>query len=100
MSGIAGRGGGEPGTDPLNSYYITHLLPDLLHILPSSYPHRLIQIQQAKKEKEPTYTLLAEKGVPRRREFVMQVGKKFFQPLAFTLERLTASLKGLTRRLE
>lgn len=34
---------------------------------------RLIQIQQAKKEKEPVFTLLAERGVPRRREFVMQV---------------------------
>lgn len=34
---------------------------------------RLIQIQQAKKEKEPVYSLVAERGVPRRREFVMQV---------------------------
>ena len=34
---------------------------------------RLIQIQQSKKEKEPVYTLIAERGVPRRREFVMQV---------------------------
>ena len=34
---------------------------------------RLIQIQQAKKEKEPVYTLIAERGMPRRREFVMQV---------------------------
>lgn len=34
---------------------------------------RLIQIQQAKKEKEPVYTLVAERGQPRRREFVMQV---------------------------
>lgn len=34
---------------------------------------RLIQIQQARKEKEPTYTLIAETGMPRRREFVMQV---------------------------
>jgi double-stranded RNA-binding protein Staufen len=34
---------------------------------------RLIQIQQAKKEKEPVYTLLAERGLPRRREFVIQV---------------------------
>lgn len=34
---------------------------------------RLIQIQQAKKEKEPVYTLFAERGLPRRREFVMQV---------------------------
>ncbi len=36
---------------------------------------RLIQIQQAKKQKEPVYTLIAEKGMPRRREFVMQVGR-------------------------
>ncbi len=35
---------------------------------------RLIQIQQAKKQKEPVYTLIAERGMPRRREFVMQVG--------------------------
>lgn len=34
---------------------------------------RLIQIQQAKKEKEPIYTLVAERGMPRRREFVIQV---------------------------
>ncbi|XP_064652395.1 double-stranded RNA-binding protein Staufen homolog 2-like isoform X2 [Lineus longissimus] len=34
---------------------------------------RLIQIQQAKKEKDPIYTLAEERGQPRRREFVMQV---------------------------
>ena len=34
---------------------------------------RLIQIQQAKKEKEPVYTLIDERGMPRRREFVIQV---------------------------
>lgn len=34
---------------------------------------RLIQIQQAQKKKEPVYTLVAERGFPRRREFVMQV---------------------------
>lgn len=34
---------------------------------------RLAQIQQAKKEKEPDYVLLSERGMPRRREFVMQV---------------------------
>jgi len=37
---------------------------------------RLIQIQQAKKEKEPVYSLMsehAERGRPRVREFVMQV---------------------------
>jgi len=34
---------------------------------------RLIQIQQARKEKEPQYILLSESGMPRRREFVMQV---------------------------
>ena len=38
---------------------------------------RLIQIQQAKREKEPVYTLVAEKGMPRNREFVMQVGERF-----------------------
>ena len=34
---------------------------------------RLIQLQQAKKEKEPVYTLIGERGVPRRREFFMKV---------------------------
>ncbi|KAJ9592174.1 hypothetical protein L9F63_001290, partial [Diploptera punctata] len=34
---------------------------------------RLIQIQQAKKEREPVYSLLEERGVPRRREFVMEI---------------------------
>jgi len=34
---------------------------------------RLIQIQQAKKEKEPIYTLVEERGEPRCREFVIQV---------------------------
>ncbi|XP_025089402.1 double-stranded RNA-binding protein Staufen homolog isoform X2 [Pomacea canaliculata] len=34
---------------------------------------RLIQIMQAQKKKEPIYTLLAEKGLPRKREFVVQV---------------------------
>ncbi len=34
---------------------------------------RLIQIQQAKKEKEPLYSLVSERGMPRRREFVMEV---------------------------
>jgi len=32
---------------------------------------RLIQIQQANKEKEPVYTVLEERGAPRRREFVI-----------------------------
>ncbi|KAK9504760.1 hypothetical protein O3M35_008951 [Rhynocoris fuscipes] len=34
---------------------------------------RLIQIQQAKKEREPVYTLREERGIPRRREFIMEV---------------------------
>ncbi|XP_061615106.1 double-stranded RNA-binding protein Staufen homolog 2 isoform X1 [Phyllopteryx taeniolatus] len=34
---------------------------------------RLAQIQQAKKEKEAEYLLLSERGMPRRREFIMQV---------------------------
>ena len=34
---------------------------------------RLIQIQQAKKECEPAYSVIEEKGVPRNREFVVQV---------------------------
>jgi len=38
---------------------------------------RLIQIQQAKKEREPVYSLLEERGVPRRREFVMEVSIRY-----------------------
>ncbi|XP_012226621.1 double-stranded RNA-binding protein Staufen homolog 2 isoform X2 [Linepithema humile] len=34
---------------------------------------RLVQIQQAKREREPIYNLIDEKGAPRRREFVMEV---------------------------
>ncbi|XP_021696607.1 double-stranded RNA-binding protein Staufen homolog 2 [Aedes aegypti] len=34
---------------------------------------RLMQIQQARKEKEPVYTLVEERGVARRREFIMEV---------------------------
>ncbi|XP_043256679.1 double-stranded RNA-binding protein Staufen homolog 2 isoform X1 [Colletes gigas] len=34
---------------------------------------RLVQIQQAKREKEPVYNLIEEKGAARRREFVMEV---------------------------
>ncbi|GAB1600139.1 double-stranded RNA-binding protein Staufen homolog isoform X1 [Argonauta hians] len=34
---------------------------------------RLIQIRQASKKKEPIYSLVAEHGLPWRREFVMQV---------------------------
>ncbi|XP_031423901.1 double-stranded RNA-binding protein Staufen homolog 1 isoform X2 [Clupea harengus] len=34
---------------------------------------RLAQIQQAKKEKEPEYILVTERGLPRRREFIMKV---------------------------
>lgn len=34
---------------------------------------RLIQIQQAKKEKEPVYTLKEERGGPRKKEFVIEV---------------------------
>lgn len=33
---------------------------------------RLIQIQQAKKEREPTYEVIEERGAPRRREFVIE----------------------------
>jgi len=34
---------------------------------------RLIQIQHAKKEKEPLFSLVSENGVARSREFVFQV---------------------------
>ncbi|KAG8009427.1 Double-stranded RNA-binding protein Staufen-like protein 2, partial [Nibea albiflora] len=41
---------------------------------------RLAQIQQAKKEKEPEYLLLSERGMPRRREFIMQKGLLHLSP--------------------
>ncbi|XP_011505196.1 PREDICTED: double-stranded RNA-binding protein Staufen homolog 2 [Ceratosolen solmsi marchali] len=34
---------------------------------------RLVQIQQAKREREPMYNIVEEKGAPRRREFIMKV---------------------------
>lgn len=34
---------------------------------------RLIHIAQTKKAKEPLYTLIEERGAPRRREFVIEV---------------------------
>lgn len=34
---------------------------------------QLLQLQQSKKEKEPSYTLIEERGAPRKREFVIQV---------------------------
>lgn len=34
---------------------------------------RLLQIQQSKKDKDPIYTLIEERGAPRKKEFVMQV---------------------------
>lgn len=40
---------------------------------------RLAQIQQAKKEKEPEYAMVTERGLPRRREFVMQVSRLQFR---------------------
>lgn len=49
---------------------------------------RLIQIQQAKKEQEPTYALVSEMGDPRLREFVMQC----------TLGSLTTQGKGPNKK--
>lgn len=43
---------------------------------------RLAQIQQAKKEKEPEYSMVTERGLPRRREFVMQVSERCCGSLA------------------
>lgn len=34
---------------------------------------QLIQIQQSRKEKEPVYTVVDERGTARRREFVIEV---------------------------
>jgi len=38
---------------------------------------RLIQVQQAKKEKEPVFSLMSENGVARSKEFVFQVHHYF-----------------------
>ena len=56
---------------------------------------RLIQIQQAKKEKEPVYTLIAERGMPRRREFVMQVGSSDF---VYILDSYTVAIVSIIHR--
>ena len=55
---------------------------------------RLIQIQQAQKKKEPVYTLLAERGMPRRREFVMQVISKEQLALLTLDHKVLGSIKG------
>ncbi|CAF98021.1 unnamed protein product [Tetraodon nigroviridis] len=57
---------------------------------------RLAQIQQAKKEKEPEYVLLSERGMPRRREFIMQMDNKGWngQKASFT-EATSNTQKGL-----
>lgn len=34
---------------------------------------RLIQLQQARKEKEPEYVVVEERGMPRKREFIIEV---------------------------
>lgn len=57
---------------------------------------RLAQIQQAKKDKEPDYVLLSERGMPRRREFVMQVFlvfilEEFFLFLFLAVEKIYES---------
>ena len=33
----------------------------------------LVQLQQARKEKEPVFTVVSERGIPRQPEFVVQV---------------------------
>ncbi|XP_055619662.1 maternal effect protein staufen isoform X2 [Toxorhynchites rutilus septentrionalis] len=50
---------------------------------------RLMQIQQAQKEKEPVYTLLEERGLARRREFIMEV----------SVGGMTATGMGPTKKL-
>ena len=68
---------------------------------------RLIQIQQAKKEKDPVYALVAEKGVPRRREFIMQVGtgslleldgERMVTPTAFRCGHVTKGCSTLVHQ--
>ncbi|KAK3541209.1 hypothetical protein QTP86_016821 [Hemibagrus guttatus] len=49
---------------------------------------RLAQIQQAKREKEPEYTLLSERGLPRRREFIMQNSRHLSPPIPTCLHSL------------
>lgn len=55
---------------------------------------RLAQIQQARKEKEPDYVLLSERGLPRRREFVMQVFSAFIVSVSEISEKLRSSQGG------
>ena len=59
---------------------------------------RLIQIQQAKKQKEPVYTLIAERGMPRRREFVMQVSHimLYFTGFLYLILRFSLTPRYLT----
>lgn len=52
---------------------------------------RLAQIQQAKKEKEPEYMLITERGLPRRREFVMQVCADFSCSFSLLCNPVTSS---------
>lgn len=61
--------------------YCTHIVPQDQKAEPEygediNPISRLIQIQQAKKEREPVYSLLEERGMPRRREFVMEVSMR------------------------
>lgn len=59
---------------------------------------RLAQIQQAKKEKEPEYSMVTERGLPRRREFVMQVRKRpLGRPPCHCPTPLTPPLSGPRR---
>lgn len=58
---------------------------------------RLAQIQQARKEKEPDYVLLSERGMPRRREFVMQVFLAVTVNVSEVSEK-TAAVPGWSRR--
>ena len=57
---------------------------------------RLIQIQQARKEKEPVYTLIDERGMPRRREFVMQVKNIITPKLPQTEFKVTVGQQSTT----
>ena len=60
---------------------------------------RLIQIQQAKKEKEPEYTLIEERGMPRRREFVMKVRRAETQKhVFFTHTNVAILLSSVNKR--
>ncbi|CAG0899314.1 unnamed protein product [Cyprideis torosa] len=61
---------------------------------------RLIQVTQARKEKEPVYTLVAQKGLPRHREFTIQVTVGEFTCMGTGPKKKTAKRVAAEKLLE